>query len=98
MDMFYAPWVPPNPEIVTTRRHRLLDDSKIPRKEPVQARTKIMEALSKFNWMTIDEIAKVTCIANGTVSMTTDRLYKAGRIERKKKETTYGKINTYRRK
>ena len=98
MAMFYPPWSPPDPEIVTTRRHRLLDDSKTPRKEPVQARTKIMAALHKFNWMTIEEIARETCVTVETVSVTTDRMYRSGTIERSKRSTPHGKVNLYRKK
>ena len=100
MDMFYAPWIPPKtlPESIVTRRHRLLDESKNPRNEPVQARTKIMAILDDFNWMTIEEIARMTSITTNTVGITTDRLYKAGKIERKKIDCRYGKMNAYRRK
>ena len=98
--MFYDPWIPPKelPESVVTRRHRMMDDSKVPRKDPVQARTKILAILSEYNWKTIDEIARETCLTTNTVSITADRMYKSGKIERTKKVTTFGKVNVYRKK
>ena len=100
MDMFYDPWIPPKelPESVVTRRHRILDDSKVPRKEPVQARTKIMAVLGKYDWQTIEEIAKQTSLAINTVVVTTDRMYKSGKLERTKKLTPFGRVNVYRKK
>jgi hypothetical protein len=93
--LFYPEWCPPN---VPGRRHSLLDDSKSPRHEPVQARTKIMAVLGRYEWKTIDQIAKETSLMTNTVAITTDRMYKARRIERKKQDTLYGKINMYRKK
>jgi hypothetical protein len=55
--LFYPEWCPPN---VPGRRHSLLDDSKSPRHEPVQARTKIMAVLGRYEWKTIDQIATTT--------------------------------------
>ena len=97
--LFYPEWTPP-PEI-GVRKFRLMQEINRPIKEkhkPVQARTKILAVLDDMNWKTNDELAKETCLIPSTVAITTDRMYKAGKIERKKKDTPFGYINLYRRK
>lgn len=95
---YYPAWTPP-PE-VGVRKHRIMqDNNKAECKEPVQARTKILAALHQYDWMTVEEIAIKTGLAVSTVARTTDRMYAAKKIERKRETNpAHGKINVYRKK
>ena len=87
------------PPVIGVRKHRIMHEAGSAKlKEPVQCRTKIMKVLDKFNWKSVSEISEETAIPKGTVFSTAERMYKAGRIERKKKSTIYGDMNMYRKK
>jgi hypothetical protein len=96
-NLFYPAWTPPTE--VGKRVHRIMQCTEPREKnQPVQARTKIMSALDKFQWKSIDQLAKETGLVTSTVAITTDRMYKARRIERKQTASTYGKVNLFRKK
>lgn len=87
------------PPVKGVRKHRLMNEKGLPSPEPVQARTKIMEVLHEYEWMTVEEIARKTGLAVPTVAKTTDRMYSSKRIERTKRvHPAHGKINIYRKK
>lgn len=95
--LFNNTYTPPTEAGV--RKHRIMKDpSQSGPKEPVQARTKIMKILDKLNWKSVSEIADETAIPKNTVFQTAERLYKAGKIETRKKPTIYGDIKMYRKK
>ena len=95
---YYPEWTPP-PSIGVIKHRIMQESNKAPCKEPVQARTKILAALHEFNWMTVEQIAKETGLAVATVARTTDRMYAAKKIERKREvNPAHGKINVYRKK
>lgn len=81
------------------RVHRIMHESKIQIPKPqIHARTKVLSALDKFDWKTIAQLSEETGVPKNTVLVTTDRLYKAKRIERKKVPAKYGYVNMYRKK
>ena len=98
MELYYPAWTPP-PE-VGVRKHRIMQDNKKAEGNyPVQARTKILAALHQYEWMTVEEISIKTGLAVSTVARTTDRMYAAKKIERKRETNpAHGKINVYRKK
>jgi DNA-binding transcriptional ArsR family regulator len=98
MEFYYPAWTPPSE--VGVRKHRIMQDNyKSESKQPVHARTKILAALHKFDWMTVEKIATETGLAVSTVARTTDRMYAAKKIERKREvNPAHGKINLYRKK
>ena len=98
MELYYPAWTPP-PE-VGVRKHRIMqDNNRAECKQPVQARTKILAALHQYEWMAVEEIAIKTGLAVSTVARTTDRMYAAKKIERKRETNpAHGKINVYRKK